>query len=88
MPATIGSIKGKVLIQIGDNDPVEVGAIDIPLRLETPRVGPTIRGADLLKGNPRTSTEIQIDCDARINGESISEAIGRIAANELRGGVR
>ena len=86
MPATIGSIKGKVLIQIGDHDPVEVGAIDIPLRLETPRVGPTMRGADLLKGNPRTSTEIQID--GSIDVKAISEAIGEINAAKLRGGVR
>lgn len=31
MAATLGTIHGKVLIQIGDGEPVEVGKISIPI---------------------------------------------------------
>lgn len=35
MAATVATLHGKVLIQIGDGEPVEVGTVDIPIRVGT-----------------------------------------------------
>ncbi|WP_165875390.1 hypothetical protein [Microbacterium sp. PI-1] len=35
MAAIISTIKGKVLIQVGDSEPVEVGTVEIPIHVST-----------------------------------------------------
>ncbi len=33
--ATLATIKGRVLVQIGENEPIEVGTIEIPINIVT-----------------------------------------------------
>lgn len=42
--ASIGTINAKVLIQIGEGDPIEVGTMDIDL---IPKQKPVMRGAEM-----------------------------------------
>lgn len=45
--ATINAVSAKVLIQIGDNEPIEVGTLDIPITLTLgpdKKPGPVYRG--------------------------------------------
>lgn len=44
--ATLATIKGRVLVQIGDNEPIEVGTIEVPIDIVTgPSKKPGYRGA-------------------------------------------
>lgn len=45
MAALVASLKGKVLVKIGDNEPVEIGTIDIPINLSTSLPAPPPFGA-------------------------------------------
>lgn len=43
--ATLATIKGRVLVQIGDNEPIEVGTIEVPIDIVTePSKKPNYRG--------------------------------------------
>ena len=46
--AIIQKLTGRVLIQVGDNEPVEIGTVEIPIELSTApkKVGPVYRSAD------------------------------------------
>ncbi|AYN58624.1 hypothetical protein QEO74_gp01 [Arthrobacter phage Nandita] len=44
MAATLGTMTAKVLIQIGDGEPIEVGVMDIDL---VPQQEPVMRGGDV-----------------------------------------
>ena len=41
MSAIVGTLTGKVLIQIADGEPVEVGTVDIPIHVSTTINKPT-----------------------------------------------
>lgn len=44
MAAILGTIKGKVLVQIADGEPIEVGTIEIPIELAEPKRPVVTRG--------------------------------------------
>ncbi|MBO9704168.1 MAG: hypothetical protein J7474_01440 [Arthrobacter sp.] len=48
----VHTITGKVLIQVGDREPVEVGTIDIPLQIVPLEKGPVYRPSG---GRPRNA---------------------------------
>jgi hypothetical protein len=48
MAAIAATLTGKVLIQIGEGEPVEVGTVEIPIHVDTRPIRPhgTLRGSD------------------------------------------
>lgn len=50
MAITVNTLTGKVLVQIGDNEPIEVGTIEIPIQIGVAKPSsisypPGVRGA-------------------------------------------
>lgn len=71
MAAVIATLKGKVLLQFGDAEPVEVGTVEIPIHAGTEHPKHT-RGREL------SSTEVTITThtpDACARGKSMAACI-------------
>ncbi|QWY84202.1 hypothetical protein QEO77_gp01 [Arthrobacter phage Zaheer] len=60
MAATLGTMTAKVLIQIGDGEPIEVGVMDIDL---IPKQKPVMRGSDF-----KVNVKADLDAEATAQG--------------------
>ena len=71
--AKVGNITGKVLIQIGDNDPVEVGTVEIPVNVDfADSAKPALR-------MPTTTPPIVMNTRALMDAVSSNHAVQRSA---------